>query len=841
MRSVSITSFVILTIVSLGNVSADQKVKKRENVDRLAMGVWYRHLRTIHAVDDTFLHTFEIKIMPPTDFAHHIPPCTGNIATVEHQRLCTTYGDYVSSLRNISRTTTSYLYQLLHRINETIPHQPLEPARLGRRSLAPVVGEGLSWLFGLSTDSDLKTIRDHINHLAANEATAINQFRKASAHFSAYMRLEDNKVNQLRQAIYAQTSELASISTAIVESASVQKHILNIFIRAVYAQLHTLISYEALYFGLEELSTGRLSHRIIPSEALQACLGHINMELADRNSRQKLIYRKVHDYYVPGRIRFLYFRSDGHIYITIHFPLTVSELAFHLYKVELVPMAVNNDTKHATMLSEKGKYFAISENRDTYKIIYDENIHNIETELLQVSVVSQKPHCLVHIYLDQVIQANELCEHNILLNGLTPNVKILERPLVLITMADTITLVGPDRTQKVLNGCLQCILTVPAGHTLEASGEIVKEQHTNWVGNNDTTVVYPVNMAVLYALVGVDAVKDLSMMSHRSIQPIIELPRITHFNNTWRHQLADTTQTELNLKKVMELANNDKIVFNSLADILAQDTQTVEEWYQSTPGYVLMSMMGAIAILITTSAMLVWKQHKTAAMVAVIIRQSRGAKAEEAIREDSIGQGPRLVFLRTTTQAVTQPSLQDIILAAIQWRDLVLYIIGGVVLILSLCMLIKCCIRCYQRMMYTVSIRLTDGRETATIDLIKLKGKKYHVHFINGPEEIRVKPKLFSAVSVYWPTIQIVSMLDRHQFETIEFRRRFHIGRKTALKLQRILRNTFICQPVMIHMGKTMMIERCIENCTLIPSLLQPSAPPAEEGVRLSTLLNAAN
>ena len=54
------------------------------------------------------------------------------------------------------------------------------------------------------------------------------------------------------------------------------------------------------------------------------------------------------------------------------------------------------------------------------------------------------------------------------------------------------------------------------------------------------------------------------------------------------------------------------------------------------------------------------------------------------------------------------------------------------------CKLIKCCIRCYRKIIYTVAIRITDGREIVMLKLVNLKRKVWHVHFLTGLQEISV-------------------------------------------------------------------------------------------------------
>ena len=121
------------------------------------------------------------------------------------------------------------------------------------------------------------------------------------------------------------------------------------------------------------------------------------------------------------------------------------------------------------------------------------------------------------------------------------------------------------------------------------------------------------------------------------------------------------------------------------------------------------------------------------------------------------------------------------------------------------------------------------------LKLVNLKRKVWHVHFLTGLQEIRVKLGFLSTVHLFWPSIQIVNILDKHRFKAIEFEREFYINKKTAIKLQRILKNTFTSQPVVLHKDKMSPIATCSEDCVHVPQILKPSAPQGEQ-VKNSTL-----
>ena len=183
---------------------------------------------------------------------------------------------------------------------------------------------------------------------------------------------------------------------------------------------------------------------------------------------------------------------------------------------------------------------------------------------------------------------------------------------------------------------------------------------------------------------GEDVVNSLSMTDHQLEAPIVQIPEIKRFNHKLQQQLAGISQTDLDLKRVMNMATNDQTVFSSLSDILLQNSETIEEWYSTLPGGILLGLSIAIGILIIVSSVLGWKMHRMSAIVMVLSNQSRTAKADADLDlgETRKRDGP-MIFIRSTTMATTQPSLQDVILAAIAWRDMVLYVLAATVMLLA--------------------------------------------------------------------------------------------------------------------------------------------------------------
>mgnify|MGYP003406736094 FL=1 len=119
MRSVILRSLLVLAILVTESDSQAFKMQMQNSLDRLGMGTYLRHVKTVRAVDDVFLHTFAISILPPANFSRYLNACDTYI-TQDHMRACKTFSDYIDTLRQISASSTAYLDQLLRRVNHTI-------------------------------------------------------------------------------------------------------------------------------------------------------------------------------------------------------------------------------------------------------------------------------------------------------------------------------------------------------------------------------------------------------------------------------------------------------------------------------------------------------------------------------------------------------------------------------------------------------------------------------------------------------------------------------------------------------------------------------------------------
>ena len=67
--------------------------------------------------------------------------------------------------------------------------------------------------------------------------------------------------------------------------------------------------------GLDTLSSGLLSHTIIPPGKLGELLGHVNMELIEHFKEYELVMTEIHQYYSLPLVSYSY--TDGMLILQI--------------------------------------------------------------------------------------------------------------------------------------------------------------------------------------------------------------------------------------------------------------------------------------------------------------------------------------------------------------------------------------------------------------------------------------------------------------------------------------------------------------------------------------------
>lgn len=256
-----------------------------------------------------------------------------------------------------------------------------------KRSVLPIIGKAMNFLFGTITESDLSSIKNNIRTLSENQ----KQISHVLAENLSILNVTRLEVSQNRQAINTLTKGLHSIDLKldnITEAIEGQLKELETFVQ-LYVQLDLitgelrLLIQKAMFYAehiksqLNMLSLGHLSPSTITPGNLKVLLNEIKDNLPKYLELTEDPNKNLWFFY-----RFLTCTTvlhDSQILVIISVPLLDSNNKFEVYKAYNLPTPMHkNRTKLLSMVAKYDldvEYFAVNAERSKYVLFREEEIH----------------------------------------------------------------------------------------------------------------------------------------------------------------------------------------------------------------------------------------------------------------------------------------------------------------------------------------------------------------------------------------------------------------------------------------------------------------------------------
>ena len=195
-------------------------------------------------------------------------------------QLLTTLQLELSNIQDIYKSNEATIISAINLLNSNQP----QPITRCKRSLLPFLGTALSWLTGMATTKDIRSIKTRIIQLIATQSSQhdtlvhivsiLNVTRYAT-------QVNRHSINKLIDAVHIASQDidnLYNVTTSLASSISFTQMILNM--RSVFANLHdsmhylcTLSTHTKDY--IDAATSGILSPHVLPVVDLQKMLQHI--------------------------------------------------------------------------------------------------------------------------------------------------------------------------------------------------------------------------------------------------------------------------------------------------------------------------------------------------------------------------------------------------------------------------------------------------------------------------------------------------------------------------------------------------------------------------------------
>ena len=310
-----------------------------------------------------------------------------------------------------------------------------------KRSLLPIVGKALSFLFGTVSEDDLQSINRNINKLATNQ-------RKISHVVAESLTLlNDTRVHviQNRQALNNVILSISNLGSQLRNlTAKLEQSILELtFVTTTIVQIgnyleeikrtimHAKFYVEHLKLKFNILSLGHMSPTLILPRQLQRLLEDIKSKLPPH-------LQLTHD---PKNIWTFYkfltcatIISNEKILVIVSLPLVNIHHKYFIYKVHNFPFPVKNNKTLPNVLKNmvayrnlESQYIGVNLERSRYMLLKSEDVQQCIGHRLQFCALRQPIYpvnlsrlCVIAVFMDERSSIDRLCQTLVRPNEILP-------------------------------------------------------------------------------------------------------------------------------------------------------------------------------------------------------------------------------------------------------------------------------------------------------------------------------------------------------------------------------------------------------------------------------------
>ena len=430
----AVLAFALVYVYTIGNVQA--VILTRENVI-------FQELDIVSTTSANWKITFVSNILPFQDIIDQLFKSLDEVllttATVMHQYDEPEKQAFYNSFLGL-RKEIEGIRVFLNSILKTYQNFRILQSR-SKRSLLPIVGKALSFLFGTVSEDDLHSIKSNINQLSANQ-------RKISHVVEESLTLLNDTrehVIENRQAINNVISAVASLQTQMQNvTQMIQNDIMDLRISSTaYFQINNFIAelkrlataakyyMDDLHFKFNMLSLGHLSPSLVAPKRLQNILSEIKGRLPSH-------LQLTHD---PMKDIWTYYRyltcttviSTEHVLVIVSLPLVNVNHKYLIYKVHNLPFPIqSNDTNDLSrnMVAYRtleSSYIAINIERSRYMILRDEDTQKCLVQSLKfcelrrpIYPINLSRLCIIAIFMNEKKDIDNYCQTIVRVNEILP-------------------------------------------------------------------------------------------------------------------------------------------------------------------------------------------------------------------------------------------------------------------------------------------------------------------------------------------------------------------------------------------------------------------------------------
>lgn len=595
---------------------------------RLNYGIVFQEEASLTLSKEYWLHTFEVSLPQHVHF-----PAIG--ACHKDKDTCQIISHVLSQLNAIRVETSARLNNTLSTIRKLVPHADIVKASRSRRSLLPFIGKFSKTLFGTATVDDVNVLAGHINALNRKTQTLTDALVQHGKHLSSFMAQSNKRMDNLLEGVKQNHIAIQYIDAQLHQNAKTVQETFTYMTSILVKQMETsnTLNHELdeLKLAVVDLANGKLSPLIIPLDVLQSTLNNVQSILSQNYSGFFVTVKSASELYHSSN--FLYTRNNSMLYLTLKIPISYSKDSLILYKVVSVPVPVNDTSKHATQLLDVHDYFAITQNQQFYVQLSESVVstckgtHHKHCHVNVPLDPVTKDSCLLALYANNKNSIQQFCNFRFVHDVIVPRVMELSSNKVLLYDSPILSM-ECNGTHTMMHGCNFCIFDLPCQCSLSTPNFYLPARLISCSSSTShgITKLHPVNLILLQKFFNNDQFQHIFADS-TFLSPLnVTVPQFNIYNHEMSKVLADDVKNHLNLSKMVEIAKNDDIVFQTLAEPILDGQLAIKaDW----PDFNGILTLVALSFAVATTVVLVWMFFKLRRLSAalIVLQQIQNVKA----------------------------------------------------------------------------------------------------------------------------------------------------------------------------------------------------------------------
>lgn len=534
---------------------------------RLNYGTLFKPLPELYRTSEYWKHTFVIDLKLPSFNHSDLPKCD-----------CPEISAVVKHLSLVHNETFKYANNIIKSILSQTKTAHSDPPR-SRRSLLPFVGKIASGLFGLSTADDVRMVADNVNRIHTEQNRLKTQFHHEFTRLSSFMATSNDRIDNAMAEVLTNhdliTTMQQNFTTFAETIAEKQSWIFARIIDQTYNYNAILNSFQNLNSGFIALQQGQISPLLISKQNWVSALNFIRYMIRSQRPDFKLLHSSP-SYYL-NFADYAVHRSDLALLITVKFPISSIPQPFKLYQVIHYPLPLGSNSMHTTSIKNLPKYLAVSSNSFLSlpdNVLSDCDHHRTFTDCkanLPVQNITM-PDCAMALYLSNKTAVKELCDFVFSPNSLKPTIRQVNQTHFLAVNSSKITL-QCDTSRESLQPCHFCLIQIPCNCSIQTQHFILPKRYTDCGHHAQITTVHPVNLIMLQHFFGESKTQAI-LPSTTYPKPInITIRKFNMFEHKFQSMVLKDEKINLNLRKMIDNAKEDKVIYQDLAEPFLDTTE----------------------------------------------------------------------------------------------------------------------------------------------------------------------------------------------------------------------------------------------------------------------------